>query len=341
MITSSGKKWRLFRAWAGRHPVWCAWQVTYRCNFRCAFCHYWRDPMGALPEQTVDDFRAGSRRLASFGSLLISLAGGEPLLREDIVEIVRAVGEFHLPFITTNGFLATPDLARDLFAAGLWGVSISLDYADPKRHDKARGTPGAFDHAVRALDCFARARRRDWQRVNVMCVLMHDNLDHVEPLIRLAAEHDAYFMLQLYGIRKTGSRHFVHSADHVSASQRLLELKHRYPNFLSNEAFLARFDEALNGGVPGCRAGQAFFSIDSCGDIAICVEERSRPVANLYRDSPRTILARLADRARGNTCTACWYNCRGEVEMLYSPHGLLNSLPMLLDRGRAPKSAVR
>ncbi|HOW18174.1 MAG TPA: hypothetical protein PLC79_03980, partial [Phycisphaerae bacterium] len=72
MITSSGKKWRLFRAWAGRHPVWCAWQVTYRCNFRCAFCHYWRDPMGALPEQTVDDFRAGSRRLASFGSLLIS-----------------------------------------------------------------------------------------------------------------------------------------------------------------------------------------------------------------------------------------------------------------------------
>jgi MoaA/NifB/PqqE/SkfB family radical SAM enzyme len=338
MVTSTGKKWRLFRAWSGRRPVWCAWQVTYRCNFRCAFCHYWRDPMGVLPEQTVDDFRTGSRKLARFGSLLISLAGGEPLLRPDIAQIVRTIGEFHLPFITTNGFLATPDLARDLFASGLWGISVSLDYADPKRHDKARGTPGAFERAVLALDHFARVRRHDWQRVNVMCVLLHDNLDEVEPLIKLAAEHGAFFMLQLYGVRKTGSKHFVHANDGVSASRHLLDLKRRYPNFLSNQAFLRRFDEALTGGIPGCRAGQAFFNIDSCGDIAICVEERARPVANLYRQSAQQIHERLADRARGNACRACWYNCRGEVEMLYSPRGLLNSLPMLLDHGRPSRS---
>lgn len=335
MVTSTGKKWRLFRAWSGRHPVWCAWQVTYRCNFRCAFCQYWRDPMGGMPEQTVEEFRTGSRKLAKLGSLLISLAGGEPFLRQDIVDVVRTIGEFHLPFITSNGFLATPELARDLFAAGLWGVSISLDYADRERHDKARSMPGAFEHAVRALDYFASARRHGWQRVNVMCVLLHDNLDEVEPLIRLAADHGAYFMLQLYGVRKTGSQHFVHEKDGVS--NRLLELKRRYPNFLSNEVFLSRFDAALDGGVPGCRAGQAFFNIDSCGDIAICVEERARPVANLYRDSAQDILSRLTARARGNGCRACWYNCRGEVEMLYSPRGLLNSLAMLLDRGRPPR----
>ncbi len=335
MVSATGKKWRLFRAWSGRHPVWCAWQVTYRCNFRCSFCHYWRDPMGALPEQTVEDFRTGSRRLAKLGSLLISLAGGEPLLRGDIVELVRAVAEFHLPFLTTNGSLATPQLARDLFAAGLWGVSVSLDYADRARHDKARGMPGAFDGALRAIDHFVAARRHDWQRVNLMCVLLHDNLDDVEPLIELARDRGAYFMIQPYGFRKTGSRRFVH-ANH-GVSRRLIELKRRHPNFLSNEVFLGRFDEALNGGVPDCRAGQAFFNIDPTGDIAICVEEKGRPVANLYRDSAQTIVERLAERARGNTCTDCWYNCRGEVEMLYRPGGLLRSLPIaLFDRGRPP-----
>lgn len=295
--------------------------------------------MGLRPEQTVEDFRVGSRKLARLGSLLISLAGGEPLLRADMAEVVRAVAEFHLPFLTTNGFLTTPALARDLFAAGLWGVSISLDYADPDRHDKARGVPGAFAQAVRALDIFRDARRHDWQRVNLMCVLLHDNLDHVEPLLQLAAAHGAYFMIQPYGVRKTGSRRFVHATEGVG--RRLVALKRAYPNFLSNEVFLSRFDEALNGGVADCRAGQAFFNIDSTGDVAICVEERGRPVANLYRHAAREIVERLGAAARGNTCTSCWYNCRGEVEMLYKPRSLLKSLPlMLFDRGRPP-SATR
>lgn len=337
MLSSTSKKWRLARAWCGRNPVWCSWQVTYRCDFRCRFCSYWRDPMGRMPEQSVEDFRIGSRKLARLGSLLVSLAGGEPLLREDIVEVVGAVAEFHVPFLTTNGYHATPTLARRLFAAGLWGVSVSLDYADAAEHDRARGMPGAFDGAVRALDIFSRARRHAWQRVNLMCVLMHDNLDHVEPLLKLAADHGAYFMIQPYGVRKTGSGHFVYGRNgHESAARRLVALKRAYPNFLSNEHFLSRFDEAMNGGVPGCRAGQAFFNIDSTGDIAICVEERERPVANLYRHSAYAIVERLRRRAAGNRCRACWYNCRGEVEALFSPGGLLRSLPtMIFDPGKA------
>ena len=87
----------------------------------------------------------------------------------------------------------------------------------------------------------------------------------------------------------------------------------------------------------GCRAGKAFFNIDEKGDVALCVERRDRPVGNLYRDDIRTIERRLRDGARGNTCTDCWYNCRGEVESLYHPVGLVKSLPtFLFDRGRAP-----
>lgn len=329
------KKLRLFRAWLSRSPIWCAWQVNYKCNFRCSFCHYWNDPAGQLPEQTIGQFRVGADKLAHLGSLLINIAGGEPLLRTDIVELVATLSRFHLPLLTTNGWLATPQLARELFAAGLWGVSVSVDYADPARHDRQRGMPGAFERAVAALDIFQKARTRPWQRVNLMAVLVHDNLDQLEPLARLAAEHHAYFMVQPYSQRKTGSTRFNNHDEKLS--DRLLEMRERNPNMLSNPWFLARFDQAFNGGVPGCRAGWSFFNIDSTGDIAICVERRDRPVANIHRDDIHTIVHRLRDVARHNHCTDCWYNCRGEIESLYRPRGLVRSLPTLLfDRGRAP-----
>ncbi|MCK4342657.1 MAG: radical SAM protein [Phycisphaerae bacterium] len=332
--TAIQKKLHLARAWASRHPVWCAWQVNYRCNFRCAFCNYWIDPMGDQPELSTADFRAGSRKLSELGALLISLAGGEPLIRPDIVEIVDAVAEWHFPFITTNGWFSTPELAEDLFAAGLWGISVSLDYADAERHDRRRGMPGAFDRALAAIEHFSAARKYKWQRVNWMAVLMEDNLDQIEPMLKLAAERGAYFMVQPYSVRKTGAKRFQH-LDDDGVSRHLLDLRRKYPNFLSNPYFLSRFDAALNGGVPGCRAGRGFFSIDSTGDIAVCVEERAHPVANLYQHSALQIVQRLRNDKAPRKCTACWYNCRGEIESLYDPWGLTKSLPTLLfDRGR-------
>jgi MoaA/NifB/PqqE/SkfB family radical SAM enzyme len=338
MLSPVEKKWRLLRAYTSAHPVWCAWQATYRCNFRCSFCFYWKDPMGRMPEQTVEQFAIGSRKLAKLGTLLISIAGGEPTLRDDLADIVRAVGEYHFPFLTTNGWAVTPQMADELFEAGLWGASVSLDYADARRQDKMRGKPGSFERAVSALGHLSAARRHKWQRVNVMCVLLHDNLDQVEPLLQLAADLDCYFMLQPYSALKTGAQ-FFRGKDRVGVAQHLLELRQRYRNFLSNPFFLSKFDKALNGGVSACKAGRAFFNIDSLGDVAICVEERAQPVANLYRHTARQIVERLRAAGEKNHCSDCWYNCRGEVESLYRPDGLIASLPTLLfDRGR-PTSA--
>lgn len=335
MTTPLAKKWRLFRAWTSRSPIWCTWQVTYRCNFRCGFCQYWRDPMGNLPEQTVQQFEEGSRRLAALGTMMVSLAGGEPLLRPDLPDIIRAVGRWHFPFVTTHGWFVTDELAAELFAAGLWGASVSIDYADAVRHDRSRGMKGAYDRARRALAAFSKARRHPWQRVNLMTVLLHNNLDQMEPLIKLAAEHDAYFTVQPYCDRKTGSERFKCAEGGIG--HRLLELRDRYPNFLSNPIFLSRFDRYFQEGIPGCRAGRAFFNIDSVGDVAICVEERARPVANLYRQSARRIVEALRVASEGNSCMDCWYNCRGETESLYSPRSLIRSLPTyFFDRGRPP-----
>jgi len=337
MLSPTEKKWRLFRAWASRHPIWCAWQVTYRCNFRCRFCHYWHDPLGRREEPSVADYRAGAKKLASYGTLMISLAGGEPMLRTDLPEIISAIGQYHFPFVTTNGWFVTEQSAAEIMQAGAWGVSVSIDYADPARHDAARGMDGAWKQAWRAVELLGAARVHSYQRVNVIAVLMRDNIDQIETLIKMAAARGAYFMVQPYGEMKTGSDAYAHADGPVGG--RLTGLRKRYGNFLSNPNYLAKFDAFLAGGVPGCRAGRAFFNIDSTGDIAICVESKSRPIASLSRDSARTIHSRLRAAGQNNHCTGCWYNCRGEVESLYSPVSLARSLPtLLLDRGLAPRT---
>jgi len=323
------KRARLLGAYLAGRPVWCAWQVTYRCNLRCSFCNYWQTPSPPDSELTVAEFALGARKLARQGSMLVSLGGGEPLLHRDIVEVVGELARYHFVFLTTNGWLVTPELARRLFQAGLWGVSVSLDYADPVLHDRRRGRTGAYDRAVAALNAFAEARDAPYQRVNLMSVLLHDNEDHLGRLARLALKVGATFMVQPYSPLKTGSRQFLPAARR-GVSRRLLDLHRTHPNFLSHRRFLARFDDALDGGVPGCRAGRSFFNIDERGLVALCVEKRSQPVGDLVRDDFTVIQRRLRRAARGNRCQACWYNCRGEVECLYSLRGLLDALPTYL-----------
>ena len=325
----SQKKRHLLRAYATGRPVWCTWQVTYACNFRCAFCGYWKDRTPPELLQTVADFERGADGLAGFGSLLISVAGGEPLLRPDLPEIIEALARWHLPVVTTNGWHMDARTARRLWEAGLCGASVSLDHADASRHDRRRGVPGAFDHAVRALRHLADQRVHPWQRANIMFVLMHDNLDQLEPLLELARQHDACLAVQPYCTMKTGSTRFCAPRNVVPT---LLRLQRRFPNFLSNPWYLRQFDRANDGGMGGCRAGHAFFNIDHLGQVAVCVERRRQPVGRVTELDARTLRRRLAAASAGNRCRACWYACRGEVEALYRPSGLLAALPLLLDR---------
>ncbi|HUU93647.1 MAG TPA: radical SAM protein [Phycisphaerae bacterium] len=335
-LTDLAKKARLVRAYLARYPVWCAWQVTYRCNFRCRICGYWKEPHSAHEELSVRQFERGARNLARMGSLLVNLAGGEPMLRGDLAGIVAALARWHFPFLTTNGWRVSPDRARELWTAGLWGVSVSIDYADAPRHDAQRGVRGAFREAVRAIEVFRDTRTAPHQRVNVMAVLTADNQDDLEGVAALAQDLGANFMVQPYGVLKTGD---ASHRPRPPVSERLLDLHRRYRGFLSNPYFLSRFDAALDGGLPGCRAGRATFNIDQSGLVAKCVEDRSRPVGSIVETPMPVLVKRLRDRWRTNRCRACWYNCRGEVEALYTLRGALQALPILLVDAAARNAA--
>jgi sulfatase maturation enzyme AslB (radical SAM superfamily) len=144
-------------------------------------------------------------------------------------------------------------------------------------------------------------------------------------LLKLAADHQATVTVEpAFPLTKAEGS--------ARVSERLRELKGRYPNLRTGRHFLAHLDEALAEGVGGCRAGQAFFNVDHHGRVSKCVEFRGPEdrVGRLEEEGVGKVMSRLKSVQAANECRSCWYAYRGEVEGLYTLRGLLGALPGLL-----------
>ncbi len=127
--------------------------VTYRCNMRCSHCSATCLAQKGRPELTVDQYRLIGARLRRAGALAVNFTGGEPLLRKDILEVIRAFEpEKLLVAVQTNASLLTRERLRDLKRAGVDSLGISIDGPDAETHDSFRNTPGAYEKAVKGLE---------------------------------------------------------------------------------------------------------------------------------------------------------------------------------------------
>ena len=129
--------------------------MTENCNFNCFYCHKEGCPESSR-EMTAEDMGEIIGLAAEFGVEKIKLTGGEPLLRDDIVDVVAASKRPRIKEVsmTTNGALLS-DLAHDLSDAGLNRVNISLDTLDPEKFFKithSRSLQKVLDGIDAALD---------------------------------------------------------------------------------------------------------------------------------------------------------------------------------------------
>ena len=134
-----------------RRPV-VVWNTTKRCNLRCAHCYAAADATGAPGELTPAEGKALLDDFADFGVPVVLFSGGEPLVREDLPELVSYAADRGLrPVLSTNGTLLTRDRAAELRDAGLQYAGVSVDGLR-ERNDRIRGEEGAFDAAVRGIE---------------------------------------------------------------------------------------------------------------------------------------------------------------------------------------------
>ncbi len=313
MVRDTWKFLRFARSFLGRRMVHLNLQILYDCNFRCRICDFWGEAYRDMPRLSAAQVRVAAGKLSALGPMIVSIGGGEPLLHDELPEITRILAREHFPVMITNGWFVTRERARALLAAGLDEASVSVDYADPRRHDAQRGMEGAFDKAVEALRILHESRAHATQRVHMISVIMDDNVDDVEPLIRLARDIGVTYLVTFYsdGRGNRGRR-----ASPRDISLRLLALAARHPDFVALPGFIARFGEMENGGVRPCRAGRNLLTVDCQGNVTRCIDRLKDPVGNILTDDVRALRDRLLSRAASEGCGDCWTSCRGSIESL-------------------------
>ena len=123
--------------------------VTLRCPMQCSYCCAKNAAPGA--ELSTSRLTGLVREAVELGAYCIHFSGGEPLLRDDLPDIVAAVDDRAVSMLLTSG-LNFPRMSRRLQQAGLDIVSVSLDTFDEHAYNRRRGHPNAFGIAVDAVE---------------------------------------------------------------------------------------------------------------------------------------------------------------------------------------------
>jgi len=175
-------------------PLYVKVKLTWRCNLRCQMCNYWRQERhNALSSELI---RTTIDELAELGCGKIHLSGGEPLLREDLFELVEYMVTRGMRVnLTTNGTLLTREKAERLAASGVKSVSVSIDSPEARVHDHIRAK-GAWKRTIKGLRNLRRAIRKARAKIKIRLntVISRINYESLTTLPELAHQVEANFL---------------------------------------------------------------------------------------------------------------------------------------------------
>ncbi len=210
-------------------PLVVIWEVTRACDLACVHCRAMAIPGREPDELTTDEGRALIRQVREFGRPLFVLTGGDPLKRDDIHDLIAAAGEVGLPtHLSPSG---TPLLTHAALlrarAAGLSGISISLDGSDERIHDKFRGVEASFRWSLEG----AAAATGLGLRLQINTTLTRHNLDDLEAIADLVGslEADRWTVFLLIPTGRAVAGQQITAAEAEGAFRWLYQLSCRAP----------------------------------------------------------------------------------------------------------------
>jgi radical SAM protein with 4Fe4S-binding SPASM domain len=139
----------------GGYPYVMKLDVSDRCNLKCKMCY----AKNKNHDVSLDNIKCILKQIGNV-PIRLDLLGGEPLLRNDICEII-SYAKNHTGIreivLYTNGTLATEELAKNLFKAGLDKAIVTLISHDPKKHNDFTGLPNGWQRTITGINNFVNA----------------------------------------------------------------------------------------------------------------------------------------------------------------------------------------
>jgi MoaA/NifB/PqqE/SkfB family radical SAM enzyme len=321
-------------------PIYAQIHVTRRCNYRCSFCAAWKSGHTG-DEMNIDDYKLLSEYLDKLGVRLITLGGGEPLLRKDIVEIARCFppSRFIVRIQTNGALLLENDLLDKLDDAGVKRYTVSLDSLDSHEMDAVRGKKQAWEKAVNALRVLGS--RYPSGCVVSSTAVTSKNIKQLPAIIRFAETLGVAAALAPVNIdpdRKAGDIQLAGddvSMDPRNVDQDIIEstfleinnMKRHGASIANSNFYLKQALMYLRTGDKWwkCHAGTLYFMILPDGNVAPCNELPA--VFNLLEKNPCSYMKSheyiKKVKIMRHRCAGCIHDCWREPSYLLHPGILL------------------
>jgi MoaA/NifB/PqqE/SkfB family radical SAM enzyme len=299
------------RSYISNRPIVVSYEVTLSCNCNCRHCD-----LGGVKEGekqiTPEEYKVLTQRLKP---LAAQLSGGEPLLRKDIVAVVRAIkqGGVQYAILVTNGVLLNESNYLQLRKAGVNQFSVSLDFPD-ERHDEFRRRPGLYKRLDQTLPRLAKLGFRD---IILNTAITKANLREILPLAKKAAEWGVDISYSAYTALRTGNEAYcLNNGEDLEilrqAINELMILKKQGTPLVNPELTLRdtlKFFE--QGYMPNCKAGIRFLVVMPDGGLVPC---------SLHRTKYATRKEMVENFSRTNRCGSCYVAIRSYSEMSFLSH---------------------
>jgi MoaA/NifB/PqqE/SkfB family radical SAM enzyme/ubiquinone/menaquinone biosynthesis C-methylase UbiE len=256
-------------------------------------CNYWQKKQ---PEElSFNEIKELFQQAADSGIKNVTLYGGEPLIRSDIFDIVRAAKEnrLHVSLIT-NGSLITPEKAEELVKNGLDSVTISID-AVGDLNNQIRGIPRAYERSISAIQSLRQASEKFNREVNIQlgALVMKPTLGQqgVPAVVNLCHAMNLQFSPRLVDFNTpyfkenmSQKKLWIDPQDYTQLDElveNLIQVKKDNPEImpLSFPAirFISRyFRDPLSKQIPCCRGLLGEVWVNSNGDVHTCAVLPSR-----------------------------------------------------------------
>jgi MoaA/NifB/PqqE/SkfB family radical SAM enzyme len=243
---------------------------------------------------------------------VVQVSGGEPMMRDDLVEIVREIkGGAQVPYtiLVSNWSLMTEERYLELRAAGVDQFSVSLDFPD-ERHDDFRVHPGLYKHLSEIVPRLARLGHDD---IVLNSCITSANVGEIAAMAGKAREWGVNLCYSAYSPKRTGSREYCLERPEqlraLNAGLDMVEGMRDETNWIVNsrstlDATRRYFAE---GGTPGCKAGLRFLVVRSDGML--------QPCSMQFRQFPLEARERMArEFTAHNTCGECYVSIRSYLD---------------------------
>ena len=298
--------------WLAERPIVVSFEVTDACTCWCKHCDH-GGPKDESRNLKPADFR---RYMEALRPCVVQVSGGEPMMRDDLIEIVRQIkGGTTLPYtiLVSNWSLMTEEKYVALAQAGIDQFSVSLDFPD-ERHDDFRVYPGLYSHLEDIVPRLAKLGRDD---IVLNSCITSENVGEIGAIADKAREWGVNLCYSAYSARRTGCRDYF-----LDAPEQLVELNRQL------DAVEARRDSTnwivnapttldatrryfANKGTPGCKAGLRFLVVTADGALQPCSMQFHR-----YKLEDRSRM--IAEFTRTNKCDECYVSIRSYLDKSFS-----------------------